>query len=317
MKDVSIIIPCYNCQDYIGETLQSLANQRNHHFEVICVNDGSTDDTLVVLKQWEDRCVLDMKIINMPNGGVSRARNAGIQAAQGEFLLFLDADDLCHPSFIQLLVDAVRQSGADTAYCWLSRKEDTISRESTPLVLYQTQREVMHNLLHRMPEVGFTCFLYRRELILRINVQFDVNTRRFEDREFIWKYLCHCETAVLVDMPLYYYRVTANSATQSRKVRWSTERLDAVKRVENYMKQQCCEFLGELKDYLFARVMWSVAKTYAVGDEKILLKRLAKEYDVKSCMKRTAKDKNKLVAIASWCYLIHPMLFYHIVRLRK
>lgn len=83
------------------------------------------------------------------------------------------------------------------------------------------------------------------------------------------------------------------------------------------MQQRQCAFLPELKTYLFPRVMWSVAKEYAVAQEKHLIERLGKEYDVRTCMKRTAKDNNMLVALASWLYLIHPMLFYYIVRLKK
>lgn len=259
-----------------------------------------------------------MQIISQPNGGVSRARNAGIQAAKGEYLLFLDADDLYHPTYIQRLCEAMQRTGADVAYCWLSRQPEILKGEyETAQVICQNQAEAMHNLLYRMPDVGFYCYLYRKDWLVSEKLEFDVNTRHFEDREFNWKYLCHCQSAVLVDAPLYYYRVTANSVTQNRKTQWRTEGIDAVRRIEMYLQQYECPFLDELKAYLYPRVMWSAAKRYALGGEKALLKRLGKEYDVKSCMKRTAKDKNKLVALASRCYLVHPYLFYYIVRLKK
>ena len=110
MKKVSVIIPCYNCANLVEETLESLRNQTCRDFEIICVNDGSTDDTLAVLERWKECNGLDMQIISQPNGGVSRARNAGIQAAQGEYLLFLDADDMYHTIFIQQMCDAISKS---------------------------------------------------------------------------------------------------------------------------------------------------------------------------------------------------------------
>ena len=318
LKEVSVIIPCYNCQDLIGETLQSLAEQTHRNFEVVCVNDGSKDETISVLQQWKEKNILDIRIVDKPNGGVSSARNAGIRAAQGKYVLFLDADDLYHSAYLQSLCDAVEQNQVDVAYCWVSRKREILSADGDSLpIVVQTQSEAMRNLLYRMGDVSFCSFLYRKEWLDRENLLFDEKTRRFEDREFNWKYLCHCKTAALVDAQLYYYRVTENSATQSKRMAWSTERLDAVRRVETYMEQLQCPFLEELKSYLFQRVMWSVAKGYAVGGEKALLKRLGKEYDVKSCMRRTAKDSDMMVVIASWLYLIHPMLFYHIVRLKK
>lgn len=318
LKKVSVIIPCYNCQGLIGETLESLEKQTHQNFEVVCVNDGSADETLSVLQAWKEKNTLDIQIIDKPNGGVSSARNAGIWAAKGEYVLFLDADDLYHSAYLQALCDAVEQNQADVAYCWVSRHKEILSEDySTARIVYQSQAEAMHNLLYRMPDVSFCCYLYRRDWLLREKLVFDEKTRHFEDREFNWKYLCHCQSAVLIDMPLYYYRVTENSATQSRKMHWSTERLDAVKRVEDYMERLQCPFLKELKSYLFPRVMWSVAKGYAIGGEKALLKRLGKEYDVRICMKRTVKDSNKMVALASLCYLMHPSLFYHIIRLKK
>lgn len=318
MKEVSVIIPCYNCGALVGETLDSLVAQSFRDFEVVCVNDGSTDDTLAVLEQWKVNNGLQMQIVNKPNGGVSSARNAGIQAAEGKYLLFLDADDLYHPSYIQSLYDAMEQSGADVAYCWLNRSKEILSAEHTSVpVVSQSQREAMHNLLYRMPDVGFYCYLYRKDWILREKLEFDANTRHFEDREFNWKYLCHCKTAVLVDVPLYFYRVTANSATQRKTVQWRTDGLDAALRIELYLEEKGCDYLSEVKGYLFPRVMWAMAKNYSLGGAKDAFKRLGKEYDVKACMRRTAKDSNKLVALASRCYLIHPSLFYYLLRLKK
>jgi glycosyltransferase involved in cell wall biosynthesis len=241
MRKVSIIIPCYNCAALVAETLDSLAKQTVQDFEVVCINDGSTDNTLAILEAWKQKGLFDMQIISKPNGGVSRARNAGIKAAEGEYLLFLDSDDLYHPAFIEQLCGAIAEHKADVAYCWLSRDHKSVfANEKKAEFIDQSQEEAMHNLLFRMPDVGFYCYLYRRELIRDLDLKFDENTRRFEDREFNWKYLCHCKTAVLIDAPLYYYRVNAASVTQNKKIEWKTERLDAVRRVEDYMEQMQC-----------------------------------------------------------------------------
>lgn len=318
MKEVSVIIPCYNCAALVTETLDSLANQTFRDFEVVCVNDGSTDETLSVLEQWKAQNAVQMQIISKPNGGVSSARNAGIQAAEGKYLLFLDADDLYHPVFIQRLLEAMTQSGADVSYCWLNRNKEILSADYQAVPLVQkNQQEAMHDLLYRMAEVGFYCYLYRKDWILREKLKFDVNTRRFEDREFNWKYLCHCRSAVLVDAPLYFYRVTADSATQRKTVQWRTDGLDAAMRIEKYLEEKGSGYLEEVKSYLFPRVMWAMAKNYALGGAKDAFQRLGKEYDVKACMRRTAKDSNKLVALASKCYLLHPSFFYYILRLKK
>ncbi len=318
MKEISIIIPCYNCASLIVETLNSLSKQTFKCFEVICVNDGSTDNTLLVLEQYAANDDLDLRIITQENGGVSKARNRGIDEAMGKYILFLDSDDLYHPEFVEKMYDSIRKCNADVAYCRLSRSYDTVFQPLNRLSIYNhNQSEAMHNLLYRMAEIGFYCYIYRKSILSDHNLKFDEYTRHFEDREFNWKYLCHCNTAVFVDSPLYFYRVNPNSVTQKRKINWRTDGLDAVLRVEEYLRNENCDYSEQIKSYLFPRAVWSMAKNYSICKEKELFKRLTKEYNVKKCMWRTARDKNILVAFASWLYLVYPMLFYYVVGMKK
>ena len=87
---VSVIIPCYNVQDYISKAVESLYEQTHQDLEIICVNDGSTDDTLNVLKKLEQESPRDFKLINQENGGASAARNTGLDHATGDYIQFLD-----------------------------------------------------------------------------------------------------------------------------------------------------------------------------------------------------------------------------------
>lgn len=314
---ISVIIPCYNCSATIDETLDSLQKQTYKDFEVVCVNDGSTDETKEVLECWKTVGTLNLTIIDKENGGVSSARNQGIEEAKGEYILFLDADDEYKAGSFAALADALEKSGADTAYCCLCKAHDQVVSVQDLTAIKQTQSDAMHNLLYRMGEIGFTCFVYRKDILLRENIRFDSNTKFGEDREFVWKYLCNCNTACFIDAPLYWYRVVETSVTNGPSSWRRADTLLAVRRIEKYMEERNISFLSHLKDYMFPRHMWAVAKNFAVTGNKELFVRLQKEYDVKTCMKRTAKDKNKLVALASMCYLIHPSLFYHIVRLKK
>ena len=107
------------------------------------------------------------------------------------------------------------------------------------------------------------------------------------------------------------------SATKKKATWRRTDSLYAVRRTEEFLKASGCDFFEEYKSYMYARVMWAVAKSFAVSNDRELFRRLAKEYDVRLCMKRTSKDKNMLVAAASIIYLIHPSLFFYIIRLKK
>lgn len=316
---VSIIMPCYNASRFIDETMESLEMQTSKDFELICINDGSSDNTLEKLQEWKNKNLFKMRIINQENGGVSKARNRGIEEAHGEYLLFLDSDDLYHERFVELLLDSVKNNKADTAYCLLSRKQEDIlsSIDSNNLAKEQTKSEAMHNLLYMMGQISFCNYIYRKNILLDYKIRFDENTKFGEDREFNWKFLCHCRKIVFIDYKLYWYRVNKTSATKSKASWRKTDLLKAVKRIEKYLRDNKCGFSDEFNSYMYARAMWAVAKTFAVSKDIKLFKRLQHEYDVKSCMKVTAKDSNKLVKIASVLYLINPYLYYKSVGLKK
>ena len=314
---VSVIVPCYNCADFIDETLKSLVNQTYKDFEVVCINDGSNDATLKRLRAWKESGRLNISVLDQPNSGVSVARNNGIKAAKGSYLLFLDSDDWYHENFIEFMIKGIEK--ADVSYCRLSRKEEEVVSfyPKGYSATLQDQNEAMHNLLYKMGELSFCNYIYKKKILESQNISFDLNTKFGEDREFNWKYLCHCQSASFIDMPLYWYRENVDSATKSKASWRKTDLLKAVKRIEQYLKQQDCEFSDEFNTYMYARAMWAVAKTFAISGDKKLYKRLISTYSVSKCMKRTARDKNKLVSIASICYLINPLLFYKIVGLKK
>ncbi|WP_165585753.1 glycosyltransferase family 2 protein [Pedobacter nototheniae] len=109
---VSIIIPAYNAASTILQTLNSVYQQSYQDFEVIVINDGSTDNTLQLLEAFEAK----IKIISTPNKGVSYARNLGLSYALGDYIQYLDADDLLTSNKIELQINALSQNNADVAY---------------------------------------------------------------------------------------------------------------------------------------------------------------------------------------------------------
>jgi glycosyltransferase involved in cell wall biosynthesis len=116
MPLTSIIIPAYNVQRTIQETIRSVQNQTVDDFEIIVINDGSTDDTLAVLESIDDP---RLKIFSYENGGLSTARNRGIQNATGEYISFVDADDLWTPDKLERQLLALKSNtNAKVAYSW-------------------------------------------------------------------------------------------------------------------------------------------------------------------------------------------------------
>ena len=311
---VSVIVPCYNCQDYIVDTLKSLVNQTYKEIEIICVNDGSKDNTIHILNKWKKESSVHFEVITQINAGVSSARNTGIKYATGTHIMFCDSDDLLHPAMIERLVNAITYHKADTSYCFLSRNkqdvfadENKVTEKSGELVDILS---AMNTLLYRMGEIGFYCFLYEKEKLIQNNICFDDDIKYGEDREFNWKYLAICKNAAVVNAPLYWYRPNNNSATKKKSTWDKTHAIIATRRASDFLSSKNSLFHDEFEKYMTSRVIWSVAKDFSLNGGYALFKRLIKEYEVKQYMKITTNDKSFLVRLASRLFLINPRLFY-------
>lgn len=141
-EKISIIIPCYNVENYISRCLDSLLIQTQNTLEIICINDGSTDQTLRILQNYKRKYKDKIILFNKKNEGVWKARQTGISIATGNYIGFVDADDYVEPNFVEILYNSITESQADIAVCGFDRIDMTtgkiISREmcniKTPIV---------------------------------------------------------------------------------------------------------------------------------------------------------------------------------------
>jgi glycosyltransferase involved in cell wall biosynthesis len=113
---VSIIVPVYNVEQYLKECIESILAQTWKNFEVILVDDGSTDSSGKICDEYSQKKEF-ISVIHKKNGGLSSARNAGIDVAQGDYLAFIDSDDVVHPRYLSELVAIVKKEKADLAAC--------------------------------------------------------------------------------------------------------------------------------------------------------------------------------------------------------
>lgn len=113
---VSVIVPCYNVAAYLDQCMESLTGQSMEDIEIICVNDGSSDRTAEILREWRNRD-RRVRIIDQKNSGVSAARNSGMEAAAGTYIGFVDPDDMVERNMFQRLFTAAAEKDADVAVC--------------------------------------------------------------------------------------------------------------------------------------------------------------------------------------------------------
>jgi glycosyltransferase involved in cell wall biosynthesis len=168
MTSISVVIPCYNAEAFLQETIASVLSQTYDHYEIILVDDGSTDGTASVIQSYGTQ----VRAVFTPNRGASAARNLGTSLAQGEFIQYLDADDLLAPEALAARVAALLSTNGDVAYCGWQKLDQSRNGQFTPTDV--TDRPI--EAVHPDPEIAlFTDFwcppaalLYSRSIVDKI-----------------------------------------------------------------------------------------------------------------------------------------------------
>lgn len=210
---ISVIIPVYNVEAYLTECVESVLAQTYEQFEIILVDDGSPDNCPAMCDGFAARDSR-IRVIHKENGGLSSARNAGIDAARGDYLAFIDSDDLWTPLFLERLYRAVSETGADFAVCLFRRFRGNPPEELPESVqtVTLTQREAFECLFGLRNEnmVVATNKLYHAETFR--NIRYPVG-QIHEDEAVIHELIGNAKTVAWVDERHYLYRQAPNSIT--------------------------------------------------------------------------------------------------------
>jgi glycosyltransferase involved in cell wall biosynthesis len=211
--NVSVIIPAYNAAEFIGETLDSVYAQTFTDFEVIVVNDGSPDTE--ELERNLTAYSPKLRYLKQENQGAAAARNTGIKAARGEFVAFLDADDMWLPAFLEKQVDLLRRTQADVVWADALISGDSPLAGRTFMEVQPSVGEVTpENLLSVKVTVLTSTVVARRQPILDVGL-FDVTLRRGQDFELWLKLARHGCRFVHQEEVLAHRRIVESSLSGS------------------------------------------------------------------------------------------------------
>ena len=226
---ISVIIPVYKVEAYLPDCVESVLGQTYQNFELILVDDGSPDNCPQMCDAFVARDAR-IRVIHKENGGLSSARNAGIEAARGDYLAFLDSDDLWSPLFLNRLYRAIQEVDADFSVCLFRRFSDSPPADlpETADTEKLTQQDAFECLFHARNEnmVVAPNKLYRRKLFE--SVRYPVG-QIHEDEAVIHEIIGGAKTVAWVNEVHYYYRLTPDSITNAK---FSLKRLDEMKAKE-------------------------------------------------------------------------------------
>ena len=210
---VSIVIPVYNVENYIGRCIESVLGQTYQNFELILVDDGSPDRSGAICDEYalkDER----ITVIHQENAGVSKARNAGLACAKGEYLLFVDSDDWVENNHIENLLPV---GDEDLVYCGTKMYVNAKFVENRAMPALTVTREEWVDDYANFDSRGLTIFFispcYRMDIIREKNLMFDVGLRISEDGLFNLEYLKYCKKIRYSDVSTYCYEDGDDSST--------------------------------------------------------------------------------------------------------
>lgn len=218
---LSIIIPIYNSEKWILETLESVSNQTYKNLEIICVDDGSNDSSCDIVNSFSETDTR-VKLFKQQNSGVSASRNFGLEMAKGDYIGFIDADDIILPTMYEKLINLLETESSDIAFCAFTRffpsgkHLKTIETSFQKLrenpsdikyFWYSTPSKTYNDTLFTNDIHGSVCrSVFKNEIISKNNLKFDTRLRFSEDQIFTCSYLQVCNKISYTDESLMLYR---------------------------------------------------------------------------------------------------------------
>lgn len=270
---ISVIIPVYNAERYLERCLKSVMVQTHQQLEIIVVNDGSTDDSSIIINRFAEK---DSRIIaiHQKNAGVSAARNAGLERATGNFIGFVDGDDEIFPDMYEFLLYNLNTYTADISHCgfeWV--KQNTVVKfHDTGIILEQDHHEGLIELLEGKRFEPSTCTkLYRKSVVK--DVRFPEGIRWNEDLFFNVLAFNNAKKSIFVDVVKYRYMQNLASASQ---VAFTEKMAEDIYRVSFAIKKELTDpGLKKNVDVFFVGKMLSLlqaAKNEGIKDSEVIKK---------------------------------------------
>ena len=220
-KLVSVIIPMYNAEKYISTAINSVVNQSYKNVEIIVVNDGSKDNSYNIVKEnFGDKA----KLITQENGGVSSARNTGLDAAEGEYIMFLDSDDSLCDDAIEKCVESIIDKD-QVIFNYNSVNENIVFQQSkfkAQNIEINSEKDQINFVVDNFSRFksGWTIWnrMFKKDIIDKYNIRFSKKYNMGEDQLFCLEYLLHSNYVKVIEDKLYNYFLIPTSITHVNKL---------------------------------------------------------------------------------------------------
>ncbi len=326
MKKVSIIVPVYNVENYLAKCLNSLVNQTLEDIEIIVVNDGSRDNSQQIIDEFQNKFPTKILGFQKENGGLSDARNFGIDKANGEFLAFVDSDDYVTNSMFEEMYNLAQKHCAEMVICNLQKvdENENVTQKLTQIPNMPEKIDLEQNFSVFSDLGYFACNkIFKKELFF--NRRFKKGAH-FEDIQLIPQLLLNCKTLAQTQNYHYQYLERKDSITKTHTEK-GLDMLKAVDDVSNVFEDSNYKtYKKELKNFQILQGVYSFLAYLAfVKDDKVYkemsleLERFMKKNGIskRDVLLYKRFDKNYLVSLQVKKKIYYLLYFFRQQRLLK
>lgn len=220
MTAISILVPVYNVERYLNQCLNSILQQTFRDFEVICINDGSTDHSLEIIKSFiaKDK---RFKLIDKINTGYGHSMNQGLSQCQGKYISIIESDDYIKPDMLERLYTVAKENNLDVARCnyyIFSKFSKKLNNDYIRDILANKVLKPLDHIkiFYQPPSIWVN--LYKREFIDKYKIRFlETAGASFQDTSFVFKVYALCKRFMFINEALLYYRIDNNGSSINNK----------------------------------------------------------------------------------------------------
>ncbi len=302
---ISIVVPVYNVEKYVGACIDSILNQTYKNVEIILVDDGSTDSSGKICDDYALR-YSNIKVVHQQNGGLSAARNSGIDIMVGEYVSFVDSDDLICEEYIITLYNLLVNTSADISTSSLRSfvDDENIPKKKSlsPIKIFEDGNEAVKSMLYQQRNIDNSACGKLFKTRLFENYRFPLGLL-YEDLATIPYVILNAKRVVVASTPMYFYRKRSTSILGHFSLR-RYDVLDVVDDLVKYMEQQYPSIVDAARSRKFSANMniLYLMRGNGIRDEKIIARcwENIKQLRIKMILNPHVRIKNKMGALLSF-----------------
>ena len=315
---ISVVVSIYNVEKYLDKSIESLLNQTYQDFELLLIDDGSTDSCGEKCDEWAKKSN-KIRVFHKQNGGLSSARNFGIDNAKGEWIIFPDPDDWVEPEYLQCLFDINKQNNVDLSICGHYYSDEIWNKKAEPEIM--NTEKAMEILMYPNSFSGYMWNkLYSMNIIKDNKLRLDEELGMIQDLHFNVQYFQYCRSVAYDPKPMYHY-IVHNSSVTSFDCSLTPRKLSGIrsyKKIAELLHERypACEEIAYASLCIMCLKNIVIYYRSGVSDKKILmlLKNTFEEYKgylyQSKAYTKKGKRFSRLVGIS-------PRLYYYVIRIYK